>query len=70
MRVAPIGLIGLLLGSPTAVFELAAETAALTHGHATGYLAAGHLAVMIASLTAGGDPIVGHRNGKPRASWA
>ena len=53
MRVAPVGLLGPLIGSPTQVFELAVETAALTHGHVTGSLAAGHFAVMIASLTAG-----------------
>lgn len=48
MRVAPIGL-------TTAIdpFKLAAECAALTHGHPSGYLSAGVLGSLIASLFAG-----------------
>ena len=44
MRVAPVGLIG---NDP---FQLGCETAAVTHGHPTGYLAAGALALMINRL--------------------
>lgn len=48
MRVAPIGL------APVAdPFVLAAEAAAITHGHPSGYLSAGAFALMIASLVAG-----------------
>jgi ADP-ribosylglycohydrolase len=49
MRVAPIGLAAL---DP---FPLAAEAAALTHGHPSGYLAAGALAELISSLMDGAD---------------
>jgi ADP-ribosylglycohydrolase len=47
MRVAPIGLAG---GDP---FTLGCQAAALTHGHRSGYLAAGALALMISQLTRG-----------------
>ncbi len=49
MRVAPIGLVD---DDP---FRLAADAAALTHGHPSGFLAAGALAVIIAELAAGLD---------------
>lgn len=50
MRVAPVGL---LAANP---FELGSETAALTHGHPTGYLAAGCLALLVRRL-AGGETL-------------
>lgn len=51
MRSAPFGL---LVGwEPQLVFQLAVECAAQTHGHPTGYLAAGAFAVMVHSLTRG-----------------
>jgi len=49
MRIAPAGLAG---GDP---FTLGCQAAALTHGHPTGYLAAGALAVMISDLVGGRD---------------
>ena len=49
MRVAPVGLAN--LGEAT--FDVAARTAAVTHGHPSGYLAAGALAVVIRELTEG-----------------
>lgn len=48
MRVAPIG-----LGDVTDPFRMGAEVAALTHGHPSGYLAAGFLAELIARLRKG-----------------
>jgi ADP-ribosylglycohydrolase len=56
MRVAPVGLFIWSLGqrqSPQSAFRLGAELAALTHGHPTGVLAAGVLAVLILALTDG-----------------
>lgn len=47
MRVAPIGLAG---AKP---FALGSASAALTHGHPSGYLASGAMAQLIASLVAG-----------------
>lgn len=52
MRVAPIGLVG-PMGDPSTVFELAAEAAALTHGHASGYLSAGMVASIVRLLVDG-----------------
>ncbi|MEU6079157.1 ADP-ribosylglycohydrolase family protein [Streptomyces sp. NPDC047108] len=53
MRSAPFGL---LVGwEPQLVFQLAMECAAQTHGHPTGYLAAGAFAVVIHSLARGDD---------------
>lgn len=49
MRVAPVGLIA----NRDASFRLAAECAALTHGHPSGYLPAGVLAYIIACLVGG-----------------
>lgn len=48
MRAAPAGLIG--DGDP---FRLGCETAAITHGHPSGYLAAGCLALMIDRIISG-----------------
>ncbi|WP_432015322.1 ADP-ribosylglycohydrolase family protein [Streptomyces cucumeris] len=50
MRSAPFGLAGL---NPRDSFELAARCAQITHGHPTGYYAAGALAAMIACLLDG-----------------
>lgn len=50
MRSAPFGLTGL---DPRDCFELAARCAQITHGHPTGYYAAGALAAMIACLLDG-----------------
>lgn len=47
MRVAPVGL------AAEEPFQMGAEVAALTHGHATGYLAAGALALIINRLLEG-----------------
>jgi ADP-ribosyl-[dinitrogen reductase] hydrolase len=49
MRVAPVGLAG------AESFQLGCETAAITHGHPTGYLAAGFLSALIDGLIAGSD---------------
>ncbi len=51
MRSAPFGL---LVGwEPQLVFQLAVECAAQTHGHPTGYLAAGAMAAIVHSLARG-----------------
>jgi ADP-ribosyl-[dinitrogen reductase] hydrolase len=52
MRVAPVGLIGMRFGDP---FELGSKLAHLTHGHPSGYLAAGHLAATLAAILDGAD---------------
>lgn len=49
MRVAPVGLAG------EEAFQLGCELAATTHGHPTGYLAAGFLAALIDRIIAGAD---------------
>jgi len=51
MRAAPAGLIS--AGDPERAFRLGSETAAITHGHPTGYLSAGAFAVIIDRLIAG-----------------
>jgi ADP-ribosylglycohydrolase len=51
MRVAPAGLF--LHKDPEQAFRVAAEVAAITHGHPSGYLAAGALAAIIAELING-----------------
>ncbi|MDH6112410.1 ADP-ribosylglycohydrolase [Kitasatospora sp. MAP12-15] len=52
MRAAPFGL---LLGwEPGLVFQLALECSVLTHGHPTGYLSAGSLAVIVHTVLRGG----------------
>ncbi len=50
MRSAPFGLLRL---GPERAFELAARGAQLTHGHPTGYLAAGAFAALVDRVTAG-----------------
>ncbi|KPF78341.1 hypothetical protein IP88_04105 [alpha proteobacterium AAP81b] len=52
MRVAPVGLVQVL-----DVFRLGCETAALTHGHPTGQIAAGAFAEWIAGIAGGADII-------------
>jgi len=49
MRLAPVGLIA------DELFKVGCETAAITHGYPTGYLAAGFLAHLIAALVRGRD---------------
>ncbi len=51
MRVAPAG----LFYPKESAFRMAAEFAALTHGHSSGYLSAGALAYLIASIIEGQD---------------
>ncbi|MCR4443226.1 MAG: ADP-ribosylglycohydrolase family protein [Peptococcaceae bacterium] len=51
MRVAPAG----LFYRKESAFRMAADFAALTHGHPSGYLSAGALAYMIASIIEGQD---------------
>lgn len=51
MRVAPIGLF--LHNNPEEAFQVGAEVAAITHGHPTGYLAAGTLSSIIAGIING-----------------
>ena len=53
MRVAPIGLCRALDGGR--VFELAARSAAQTHGHPSGYLSAGLMAAIVRDLLDGSD---------------
>lgn len=53
MRVAPAGLY--FFRDSERAFRMAAEFAAITHTHHTGYLAAGALGAMIAELTCGAD---------------
>ena len=49
MRVAPVGLVA----SRERAFELGCETAALTHGHPSGYLSAGFMALLIEEIVSG-----------------
>ena len=51
MRIAPVGLFA---DSIDQGFELGCEVAGLTHGHPTGYLAAGAMAVIISGIRQGG----------------
>ena len=53
MRVAPAGLY--FCRDSERAFRMAAEFAAITHTHPTGYLAAGAFGAIIAELIAGGD---------------
>ncbi|MET9241807.1 ADP-ribosylglycohydrolase family protein [Nonomuraea sp. NPDC003709] len=56
MRSAPFGLVALSGGAgpdPREAFEVAAACAQITHGHPTGYLAAGAFAAITAYLVAG-----------------
>ena len=50
MRAAPVAL---WPGTPAEIFVLGAESAALTHGHPSGYLAGGALAVLVRQLLHG-----------------
>lgn len=50
MRVAPVG----LAFAGDKAFEIGAECAALTHGHPSGYLAAGFLAALVSQTVRGG----------------
>ncbi|MEV4613881.1 ADP-ribosylglycohydrolase family protein [Kitasatospora sp. NPDC049258] len=52
MRAAPFGL--LTAWEPALVFQLAVECSVLTHGHPTGYLAAGAFAVIVHAVARGG----------------
>ena len=52
MRAAPFGLFP-VLGDAERAFEVAAQCGALTHGHVSGYLSAGHLAATVAGLREG-----------------
>lgn len=54
MRVAPVGLFAAHFGErPERTFDLGVEIAALTHGHPSGSLAAGAMAVMVHRLVEG-----------------
>lgn len=48
MRVAPIGL---AMGDASFAYELGCDAAAITHGHPSGYIAAGAFACLISRLT-------------------
>lgn len=50
MRAAPVGLV---MEDPQSVFDMGCEIGAVTHGHPTGYLAAGHLAAIIHKVVSG-----------------
>lgn len=51
MRVAPVG-----LALPDRAFDAGCEAAAITHGHRTGWLAAGYLAQLVADVSRGAAP--------------
>jgi len=53
MRVAPCGLFAPFAPTPEAAFRLGCDAAALTHGHASGILPAGHLAATLALVARG-----------------
>ncbi|MDQ7906317.1 ADP-ribosylglycohydrolase family protein [Phytohabitans sp. ZYX-F-186] len=55
MRSAPFGLYPQAWATPEAVFDLSAECATQTHGHPTGYLAAGAFAAIVRALVDGAD---------------
>jgi ADP-ribosylglycohydrolase len=56
MRVAPVGLFACRLGwMPQLAFETGTQVAGITHGHPTGELAGGALAVMIFALADGAN---------------
>ena len=56
MRVAPLGFWLLFMGDEQETFDLAAESAHVTHGHPSGYVSAGALAVII-GVIARGEPV-------------
>jgi ADP-ribosylglycohydrolase len=53
MRVVPVGLFAKALGDDEALFSTACDAAALTHGHPTGSVTAGFLALVISNLMQG-----------------
>jgi ADP-ribosylglycohydrolase len=53
MRVAPVGVLGPAREDLDEVFALGCETGAITHGHPSGFLAAGAFAVIVAELLDG-----------------
>jgi len=55
MRTVPVGLFAKLLREDSSIFDTACEAAALTHGHPTGSLAAGYLALVISGLLRGAE---------------
>jgi ADP-ribosylglycohydrolase len=55
MRSAPFGLMPPGLGGSWPVFDFAAEAAGYTHGHPTGKLASGALALIVSHIVAGDD---------------
>ena len=56
MRIAPVGLVqGQMGGAPRETMMLGKALAALTHGHPTGAIAAGALAVLVAEIVQGRD---------------
>jgi ADP-ribosyl-[dinitrogen reductase] hydrolase len=63
MRVAPVGFV-----PDIDVFELGCDTAALTHGHPSGYVASGALAVVIAEISGGVDLASAVVNARERAA--
>jgi ADP-ribosylglycohydrolase len=54
MRIAPVGLFE---ESDEVLFTVAADIARLTHGHPSGFLAPGYLAVVVAALLRG-EPLI------------
>jgi ADP-ribosylglycohydrolase len=51
MRIAPVGL--LFYENPSKAFKIGSELAAITHGHPSGYLAAGYFASLLAYIQRG-----------------
>ena len=64
MRAAPAGLMS--AGNIELAFRLGCETAAITHGHPTGFLSAGAFAVVINRLVAGETLAAAIANGRER----
>jgi ADP-ribosylglycohydrolase len=62
MRAAPCGLFTPFAPTPEAAFRLGCEAAALTHGHVSGILPAGHFAATVALLREGA-PLAGALDG-------
>lgn len=69
MRAAPAGLLAARInkgdnrGTARLAFELGCSTAALTHGHPSGYYPAGVLAAVIATIISGGSLVDGINTG-------
>jgi ADP-ribosyl-[dinitrogen reductase] hydrolase len=55
MRVAPVGLVTQWIAAEC--FHIGAQTAAITHGHPTGFLCAGAMAMIIREVVDGVDPM-------------